>query len=392
MMAIWKRKTPLPPDVEGVIGTLRLARRDSDIASLREGEIALVAHPDLDARQAQALIDRRVRVVLNTAASSSGRVPNTGPEMLVRAGIMLVDLPGEGAWTRLKSGERLRVHDGRVLRDEIVVVEGEEVDEARASADLAAAQDGLASRLDSVVANASDHIRREQAMLLSGAKVPTLRTEMSGRAVVVVSRAYDDAADLRGLKRWISDHDPVLIGAGAGADVLMAAGYTPALVIGSMDNISDQAIRTSEEVVVTTVSGTVDMPERLERHGKEVATFVSTGSDDDLAILLADTNEAAVIIHVGAPRTMTELLERAPADAARMFVARLRAGSKIVDAKSVHHFTSQRLALWPVLLLLLAGLVAVGAAVAITPVGQDWFDSLGDQLADLGTWIKGLFS
>ncbi|AWB92489.1 putative cytokinetic ring protein SteA [Aeromicrobium chenweiae] len=391
-MAIWKRKTPLPPDVEGVIGTLRSARRDSDIASLREGDIALVEHPDLDARQAQALIDRRVRVVLNAVPSTSGRVPNTGPQMLARAGVTLVDLTSEGAWTRLKSGEQLRVDDGRVFRDEVLVVEGDVIDEARAAADLTAAQDGLVTRLDSLTANASDHIRREQAMLLTGAKVPELRTDLSGRAVVVVSRGYDDAADLRGLKRWIADHDPVLIGAGAGADVLIGAGYTPALVVGSMDNISDQAIRTSGEVVVTTVSGTVDMPERLERHGKEIVTFVSTGSDDDLAILLADTNEAAVIVHVGGPRTLTEVLERTPSDAARIFVARLRASSKIVDAKAVHHFTSQRLALWPVLLVLLAGIVAVGVAVAITPVGQDWFDSLGDRLADLGTWIKGLFS
>jgi len=28
----------------------------------------------------------------------------------------------------------------------------------------------------------------------------------------------------------------------------------------------------------------------------------------------------------------------------------------------------------------------------VTPVGNDWFDSFGDQLADLGTWIKGLFT
>ena len=48
--------------------------------------------------------------------------------------------------------------------------------------------------------------------------------------------------------------------------------------------------------------------------------------------------------------------------------------------------------MWPVLLILLAGVVAVVAAVAITPVGGDWFDSLGERIDDARTWIEGLFS
>ncbi|MEJ7635549.1 putative cytokinetic ring protein SteA [Aeromicrobium sp.] len=391
-MAIWKRKTPVSGDVKGIVGTVRFARRDSDVASLREGDIAVVDHPELDARQAQHLIDRRVRGVLNATPSSSGRVPNVGPQMLSRAGILLVDIAGTDVWSKLKSGDRVRIEDGRVFRDEILVVSGVELDESRTTSDLAEAKSGLATRLDSLAANATDHIHREHAMLLAGAHVPRLRTKLRGRAVVVVSRAYDDVADLRGLRRYISDNDPILIGAGPGADTLLKAGHVPAIVVGALDNLSDAAIRAAGEVVVTTSSGKLDMPERLERQGKEVVTFVSTGSDDDLALVLADTNDAAVIVHVGAPATLSEFLERPPTEAARMFVARLRAGAKIVDAKAVHHFTSQRFALWPVLLLLAAGVIAVAAAVAVTPVGSDWFGSLGDQLADLGTWIKGLGS
>jgi uncharacterized membrane-anchored protein len=166
----------------------------------------------------------------------------------------------------------------------------------------------------------------------------------------------------------------------------------PRIAIGSLDNLSDRAIRSAGEVVVTTSSGQLDLPERLEKHGKDVSTFVSTGSDDDLAILLADTNEAAVIIHVGAPANLSQFLERAPTEVARMFVARLRAGPKIVDAKAVHHFSANRMSVWPILLLLLAGVVAVVAAIAVTPVGHDWFGSFGDHLDDFGTWTKGLFT
>lgn len=391
-MAIWNRKTPLSPDVRGIVGTVRFARREQEMLSLREGDIAVVDQPELDSQQAQRLIDRRVRAVLNASQSSTGRIPNVGPQMLSRAGITLIDVESDGIWSALKSGERVRIEDGQVFRDEVLVASGAELDESRTTGDLAAAESGLATRLDSLAANATDHIQREHAMLLDGASVPRLRTKLRGRAVVVVSRGYDDVADLRGLRRFIRDSDPILIGAGAGADLLLDAGYTPQLVIGSLDHLSSRAISAAGEVVVTTTSGRVAMPERLERHGKEIVTFVSTGSDDDLAILLADTNEASVIVHVGAPATLSQFLDRPPTEVARMFVARLRAGPKIVDAKSVRHFSSNRLAMWPILLLLVAGVVAVAAAVAVTPVGQDWFATFGDQLAELGSRIKGLFS
>jgi uncharacterized membrane-anchored protein len=391
-MVTWRRKTVLPPDAKGLVGTVRLARRDDDLAALGEGEIAVVEQPDLDAPRAQAMIDRRVAAVLNTARSTSGRTPNTGPELLSAAGIVLVDLTSEDVWARLKNGDLVRVEGGQVFRDEVLVAGGLVLDAPRTASDLQAARDGLATRLDSLAANATDHIHREHAMLMSGAQVPRLRTPLRGRAVVVVSRAYDDAADLKHLRRWIRDHDPVLIGAGPGADVLLAAGLTPGVVVGALDNISDAAVKKAGEVVVTTPSGMVDGLERLERHGKEIATFVSTGSDDDLAILLADSNDAAVIVHVGAPSSLAKLMEQPPTEAARMFVARLRAGAKIVDAKAVHHFSSHRNAVWPVLLLLVAGVVAVVVAVGVTPVGQDWLDTVGDRLTDLGSWIKGLFT
>ncbi|MCW2831662.1 MAG: hypothetical protein JWP31_2354 [Aeromicrobium sp.] len=391
-MPIWNRKRPLPHDVKGIVGTVRLARRTSDIADLREGDIAVVDHPDLDSQQAQTLIDLKVRAVLNSAASSTGRMPNIGPQLLARAGILLIDVTSDGVWSRLKSGDTVRIEDGRIFRDEVLVASGVELDETTTTSTLAAAERGLATRLDSLVANATDHIHREQAMLIGGAHVPRLRTRLRGRPAVVVSRAYDDVADLKGLRRYIAANDPVLIGAGPGADVILRAGHVPHLVVGALDHLSDASIKAAGEVVVTTASGVVDMPERLERHGKEIVTFVSTGADDDLAILLADTNEAAVIVHVGAPTTLAEFLERAPSEVARMFVARLRAGSKVVDAKTVHHFTARRAALWPILLLLLIGAAAIAGAVAATPVGQDWYESLGQQLADLGTWIKGKFS
>jgi uncharacterized protein involved in exopolysaccharide biosynthesis len=48
----------------------------------------------------------------------------------------------------------------------------------------------------------------------------------------------------------------------------------------------------------------------------------------------------------------------------------------LVDAATVPELYSGRVRPWHLLLALLAGLVAVAAAVAVTPVGQQWFDEL----------------
>jgi uncharacterized membrane-anchored protein len=389
MVMVRLRRSGSAPAPGVLVGPVRFVRQDADFDSLRGGDIVLVHMPDLGARHARGLIDSGVRAVLNTAPSAGGRVPNRGPSQLSSAGVPLIDIADEAIWTLLRNGDVIHLSDGNVLRDGVLVVAGVPIDSAHSSEMLAEAESGLATRLDTLAANATDHIQREQAMLLDGARVPHVRTSMHRRPVIVVSDGYDADVDLADLKGFIGNNDPVLIGAGAGADVLFKAGYTPHVVVGAMENLTDRMLRSSGEVVVTTASGRVSTPERLERHGKEIVTFVSAGSDDDLAILLADTNQAAVIVHVGAPPTLAEFLEGPPSEVARMFVARLRAGSKLVDAKSVNHLTTHTMSWWPLVFLMLAGLVAVAVAITVTPIGQDWIDRLTDSISGLGTWMIG---
>ena len=64
------------------------------IARLRPGDLAIIDHQDMDRDTAQALVDADVAAVLNAAPMISGRYPNLGPEVLVQAGIMVVDSAG----------------------------------------------------------------------------------------------------------------------------------------------------------------------------------------------------------------------------------------------------------------------------------------------------------
>jgi uncharacterized membrane-anchored protein len=357
---------------------------DAAATSLREGDIAVVDLADMDRNQAQALVDRKVRAVINAAASSTGAFPNLGPRVLADAGITLIDQVGQGIWTRLKNGDAVRIDGNRVFKGDVLVAQGVSQDDATVTASLGAAEQGLATRLESLMANATDHLHRERDLLLEGARVPYLPPRLRHRPVVVVSQQHEWRTDLRRLRGWIRDHDPVLIGAADGADALLDAKLQPHVVLGALDELSDRAVRSGATVVVTSArSQETGGAERFERAKVDAVRFVATGAASDLAILLAEGNDAPVIIEVGAAKNLVQMLERSPADVASTFLTRLRAGSRLVDAKAVGHFAAESMPVWPVLLILLAGVLAVAAAVGVTPVGQEWFD-------DAQTWIEGL--
>src|SRR4051794_38100023 len=80
----------------GVTGTVRLDRRTKNLTKrLRPGDIAVIDHQDIDRVSADALVGCRVAAVVNVSASISGRYPNLGPEILISAGIPLVDGVGK---------------------------------------------------------------------------------------------------------------------------------------------------------------------------------------------------------------------------------------------------------------------------------------------------------
>jgi len=73
---------------------VRFGQRTKALAPrLKPGEIAVIAHPDLDEVAADSLRRARVRAVVNTAPSITGRYPNLGPSLLLAAGIPLLDAP-----------------------------------------------------------------------------------------------------------------------------------------------------------------------------------------------------------------------------------------------------------------------------------------------------------
>jgi uncharacterized membrane-anchored protein len=400
------RQQPLD-GLPGVSGTARVDRRTSAVVRrLRRGDIAVIDHLDLDRSHAEALVDAGVVAVVNASPFISGRYPNLGPDLLARAGVLMLDDVGAEVFKAVSDGAAVRVDGHRLMRGEETLAEGHLLSADDVAERMSAARGGLSTQLQSFTHNTTEFLRREQDLLLHGQGVPTLRTRIQGRPVVVVVRGYDYREDLRKLRRFIREQRPVLIGVDAGADALEAAGHRPDIVVvgeqglgqstGAGDQgqtVSDRALRHSHEVVLhADRGGRAVGSDRLERLGVRAPHLAASGLTEDVALLLADTAGASLMITVGMHATLDEFLDRQRSGLASTFLTRLRVGPKLVDAKSVPQLYAGRVRVWHLAVVLLAGLVALLTAVSATPVGAEWWDSVRGALTDLFDWIQGLFT
>lgn len=376
----------------GITGVARVGRRTTTLVTrLHPGDIAVIDHLDLDKVSADALVAARAAAVLNVSASTSGRYPNLGPQVLLDAGIPLVDVDASDLLGRLREGDLLRIENGAVYRDDVELAAGRLLDSDTVIAAMQQARSGMTTQLEAFTANAQEFIRRERALLLDGEGVPDLRTRLQNRQVVVVMRAYDFESDLKRIRGYLKDQRPVLVGVAAGADALLEAGYTPDLVIGDTGSLSDAALESGAEIVLHHGRGTrPGVQDRFERLGVRPVPFAASGTTEDAAMLLAATKGAALVVAVGSHATLAEFLDKGRSTMASTYITRLRLGPTLVDAKSVQHLYRSRVRTWQVLVLALAGLLAVVLAVATTPVGQVWWQQLQAQLGDLWDQVRGL--
>jgi uncharacterized membrane-anchored protein len=377
----------------GTVGVARLDRRTKNLTKrLRAGEIAVIDHVDIDRVSADALVTCKVAAVVNAAPSTSGRYPNLGPEILLAAGIPLLDNVGDTVFGELKEGDLVRL-DGDTLYDgERVLAKGVPQDEESIGAAMAEARAGLATQLEAFAANTMEYLLKERDLLLDGVGVPEIRTRLEGRHALIVVRGYDYREDLRALRPYIREYRPILIGVDGGADALCENGYQPDLIVGDMDSVSDEVLRCGAEVVVHAYAdGHAPGLQRVQDLGVEAVVFPAAGTSEDVAMLLADEAGAQLIVAVGTHATLVEFLDKGRQGMASTFLTRLRVGGKLVDAKGVSRLYRQRISAWSLVLLVLATLIAMAAAVFVSSAGQAYGDLAADAWASFVFWLRGVF-
>jgi uncharacterized membrane-anchored protein len=383
------RREPEPPKLRGVA---RLDRRTKDLTKrLRPGDVAIIDHLDLDRVSAEALVGCGVAAVVNVAPSTSGRYPNLGPQIVVDAGITLLDAVGPEVMTAVAEGDVVRVEGDVLLRGEEPVAQGSVQTRESVEAAMTAARTGLSEQIEAFAGNTMEYLRRERDLLLDGVGVPDISTKLEGKHVLIVVRGYHYKEDIVALRPYLRENNPVLIGVDGGADALIDEGYVPDLIVGDMDSVSDRALRSGAEIVVHAYrDGRAPGLARVEAMGVPCVAFPAAGTSEDVAMLLADDKGAELIVAVGTHATLVEFLDKGRAGMASSFLTRLRVGGKLIDAKGVSRLYRSRISNGQIGLLIVAGMIAVLTALAATPAGQVLLTYVFARLDALEFWLRSL--
>jgi uncharacterized membrane-anchored protein len=376
----------------GVAGVARVDRRAAALLPrLRRGDIAVLDQVDLDRATADALVAAEVAGVVNASPCISGRYPTLGPEILLNAGLPVLDAVGADVFRDVKDGAKVRLDGATLYAGGDVVAEGRPQTMETVSAQLMEAKAGLSTQLEAFAADTVEYMKRERTLLLDGVGVPGIDTRIEGRHVLVVARGYDYREDLISLRHYIREFKPVLVGVDGGAEALVEAGYQPDLIVGDLQPVSDEVLRGRAEVVVRAdPDGRTPGLERVQDIGVDAVAFPSAGTSEDIALLLADAHGAAVVVTVGMHATLLEFLDRGLSGTASTFLVRLKLGGTLVDAKAAGRLYRSRISAWALLLLILVTLVAVGVILALAADGRAWTALAASWWDDAFAWVTGL--
>src|SRR5271167_3664756 len=353
----------------GLTGTARVDRNiDRLLRRVCPGDIVVLDVLDLDRITADALVEADVAAVVNASPSVSGRYPNRGPEVLVNNGVTLIDETGTDIFKKIKDGSKIRLHEGGVYAGDRRLIRGTERTDHDIADLMREAKSGLAAHLEAFAGNTIEFIKSESPLLIDGIGIPDIDIDLRRRHVVIVADEPSAADDLKSLKPFMKEYQPVLIGVGSGADVLRKAGYRPQLIVGDPEYISNEALKCGAQVVLPAdADGHAPGLERIQDLGVGAITFPAAGSPTDLALLLADHHGAALLVPAGYSANIETFFDRSRQQSNPLsFLPRLRVGEKVVDAKEVAKLYHNRISGGAIALLILTMLISVIAALWVS--------------------------
>lgn len=342
------------------------------ISRLKPGDIAIIDHKDLDEIASLSLIESKVRCVLNLNSSISGKYPNRGPSILVESGIILLESNNKEIFYKIEEGDFLELDNNQIIYNGTVIGEFEEIDINKIEEKLKLGYINLENELDKFIENTLEYAKKEKELVLEKGNIPNIKTEMANKHALVVVRGKDYKKDLMAIQNYIKEVKPVLIGVDGGGDALLEFGYIPDILIGDMDSVSDKCLKLAKEIIVHAYKdGNAPGLDRIKSLGLSSHIYPSAGTSEDIAFLLAYSNNVNLIVAVGTHSNMIDFLEKGRNGMASTFLVRLKVGSKLVDAKGVNMLYRSSLKIKYVIGLAIAALIPIIVLTLMLPPMQE---------------------
>ena len=335
------------------------AKTKNLIKRLESGDIAMINHKDLDEVAAMGLAEKKVKCVINVNKTISGRYPNQGPSVLLDAGIPIFEGDQE-LFKIIDEGDTIEIDSGNIFKEGKKIGKCVLLDENKIHEMLNVGYDNLEKELELFIENTLNYAKKEKGLVTGKIPIPKTKTNLKNKHVLVVVRGTDYKADLEAISSYINEVKPVLIGVDGGGDALLDFGYTPDIIIGDMDSVSDKCLRKAKEIFVHAYpDGRAPGLKRVEELGLQAQIFPSPGTSEDIAFLLAYDNGADLIVAVGTHSNMIDFLEKGRKGMASTFLVRLKVGPILVDAKGVNKLYNSSFKLKYALGIVIASLIPI---------------------------------
>lgn len=317
-------------------GRIKVGAKTKNLVNfLSPGDIAVIRHDDIDEMASRAIVNTGVKAVINTGKSMTGRFQAAGATILLQNNMRVIDveLPLEA----FKDNDMVTVLDNDIIvRNYIYKNVCTTVNWDYIQKRIQSSRDNESSEILRFIDNTINHAANEMDKLVCFSGYPELETRLEGRHAVVVVRNSDSLEEINALRNYIERYKPVFIGVDGGADVIINCGYTPDILIGDMDSVSDIGIYRSREIVLHAYeNGYCPCLGRIAAMNLTYKTIAIRGTSEDAALMLAYRKGAELIVLVGGHSCMYDFMCKGRPGMASTFIARTLIGARLVDCKGL---------------------------------------------------------
>ena len=319
-------------------GFVKIGTRTKELIKyLSSEDIAIIQHDDIDELAAEALIKIRLKAVINTGRSMTGMYYSRGTAMLVSNNIQLYDTILDIAafkdndHIRIK-GKDLILNSSCMFSNSCLSVNNEYINQRSFECSF-----NHSNQLSGFINNTLDYAEKEKDLILNFNNYPEVNANFNGRSVIVVVRNSESREALLSLKNFIDIKKPILIGVDGGADTIISCGFTPDILIGDMDSVSDFGIFRSKEIILHAyIDGSCPCLSRITALNVKYKLLPMIGTSEDVALLLAYDKGASSITLIGGHNSMTDFLERGRKGMGSTLITRLKIEDRLIDYRHIN--------------------------------------------------------
>lgn len=304
--------------------------------------ILLLWHEDLDSVTTDAILEKKVRAVVNRRQSMTGTYEHDNIMRLLSAGVIVCDVSEWSGWKDVLNGATTYIKGNQFLikhQDEYVElakVDFYTLEKVQLLNEKAKAH--FPSMFESFIENTLHHAKINLIDFIEPMTLPATFHEIKHQQVLIVARNGKYKHDVKAMKRWLLLTNPVIVAVDGAADGLLELGLVPHFIIGDMDSISTSALQCGASLICHSfMNGESPGHARISSLGLESHCLNFIGTSEDVAIRAMHEAGAEHMYLIGCRFGIREFMEKQRQGMGSTILSRMESGDRMTDLKGIHH-------------------------------------------------------